>query len=153
MRTWLKEWSAPLLAAAALGIVVWKEAVPRPASGIRARVSQLTSTLAGRAALARRLAQFYSAWADVVDQSPEALASTQHFRDAHALSGKLFFLAPRAEGTAPYPSEERVPGLAEAVDRRLADEVGLEVRPLSADVRAKLAAALRSIAHDCEEVQ
>lgn len=141
MRAWFKEWGTPLLAALALVVVLRREWQPERPAAVRP-AARITSLLVGKVQEARRLAAFYRIWADLLETAPDAVRSTRHFRDAYVLSGKLAF---------PPGSLDAVPGLADAVDARLQDGIGLDVRPLSPEVKARLTDTLRRIAAECAD--
>ena len=125
-------------------------AVPTPAADLQTIVAPVRATLSGHSAEAREVAAVYKATASVLDRDAAAgpkavIASTSTLRE---LLGRAGQLATQGTGFA-----GRVPGLADALDKALADGLGLtksaegyENKPLDEPLRRRAADTCRAIA-------
>jgi hypothetical protein len=120
------------------------EPIPAPAdAATRAAVAPVGAKLANHKEDGRRLASFYAGLADVIarDQG-KIVATTAHLRELHRRAGLLMFQQTGIAG--------KYPGLAEAINKVLADRVGLENVPLDAAKQKAAVEAFRAIAWACQ---
>jgi len=83
------------------------------------------------------LPEFYGAWADILKRdSSSVITTTAKFRTAHIASAKL-----SVSGT----DYERIEGRDEAISDKIEAAIGLEDRPITEELRVKLADALQEI--------
>jgi len=88
------------------------------------------------------LAAFYLSLADVVERDQgKVIQSTAELRETNRRTGLLMFQETGIQG--------KYPGLAEAIDKVLADQIGLAVVPLDAEKRKQMIDTLRAIAWAC----
>jgi hypothetical protein len=114
----------------------------RPNEELVAVVAPVATLLKGQTDDGVKLAAFYSAVADVVarDQG-KVVQTTEQLRQLHRRAGLLMFQKTGIEG--------KHPGLAEAVDKVLADRIGLDNVALDAAKQTATIEAFRALAWAC----
>ena len=114
----------------------------RPSDALAAAVAPVAAILKGHVEDGRRLAGFYASLADVVARDEgKVLQTTAHLRELNRRAGLLAFQRTGVSG--------KHPGLAEAIDKVLVDEVGLENVALDAAKRKRAVDALKALAWAC----
>ena len=115
----------------------------RPSDALVAAVGPVATILKGHAEDGRRLATFYSAVADVIarDQG-KVIQTTAQLRELNRRAGLLMFQKTGIEG--------KHPGLAEAIDKVLADRIGLDNVALDAAKQTAAIEAFRALAWACQ---
>ena len=114
----------------------------RPSDALVAAVGPVAAILKGHADDGRNLAVFYSAVADVIarDQG-KVIQTTAQLRELNRRAGLLMFQKTGIEGN--------YPGLAEAIDKVLPDQVGLDSTALDTEKRQRAIDALKALAWAC----
>lgn len=114
----------------------------RPSDALAEAVAPVATLLRGRTEDGSKLAAFYSAVADVIARDHgKLLQTTAELRELHRRAGLLMFQQTGIEG--------KYPGLAEAIDKVLADQIGLENVSLDDKRRTAAVDAFRAIAWAC----
>jgi hypothetical protein len=114
----------------------------RPSASLLTAVKPVTAILKGHTDDGMKLATFYSAVADVLarDQG-KVITTTAQLRELHRRAGLLMFQKSGIEG--------KYPGLAEAIDKVLADSVGLDNVTLDAEKCQHAIDAFKAFAWAC----
>jgi hypothetical protein len=109
---------------------------------LRTAVTPVSEKLAGHAEDGDRLAAFYLAMTDVLrrDQG-RVVENTAQLRELHRRAGLLMFQQTALVG--------KYPGLAESIDKILADHIGLDNVPLDAAKQKAAVDAFQAIAWAC----
>jgi hypothetical protein len=114
----------------------------RPSETLVAAVGPVVAILKGHTEDGRNLAAFYTAVADVIarDQG-KVIQTTAQLRELNRRAGLLMFQKTGIEG--------KHLGLAEAIDKVLADQVGLDNVALDADKCQRAVDAFKALAWAC----
>jgi hypothetical protein len=114
----------------------------RPSDALATAVAPVAAILKESPEDGRRLAAFYLALSDVIARDEGRLIqTTAHLRELNRRAGLLAFQQTGIDG--------KHAGLAEAIDKALADQVGLANVPLDADKRKRALAAFSALAWAC----
>ena len=114
----------------------------RPSAELVAAVQPVVALLKNHRDDGRRLSALYMAMADVIARDQDGIIqTTAQLRELHRRAGLLAFQRTGIAG--------KYPGLAEAIDKVLADHIGLEVTPMDAARRTKAVDAFRALAWAC----
>lgn len=115
----------------------------RPSDAMVSAVAPVTTLLKGQTEDGRKLAAFYSAVADVIarDQG-KVVQTTAQLREVNRRAGLLMFQKTGIEG--------KYPGLAEAIDKVLADRIGLDSVPLDAAKQTTAIETFQALAWACQ---
>jgi len=115
----------------------------RPSDALVAAVGPVATILKGHADDGRKLASFYSAVADVITRDQgKIIQTTAQLRELNRRAGLLMFQKTGLEG--------KYPGLAEAIDKILADRIGLDNVALDTTKQTACIEAFRALAWACQ---
>lgn len=120
-----------------------EEAMEAPAEPLRSSVAPVTQILksaTGRKTASADLARFYRAMALVTERG--GCQTTGQARSVHSKAAEYTFYG---------ELRGKIPGLKEAVEKVLTDNLGLEDTALSPEIRAKLVAVWKALAWACQE--
>lgn len=114
----------------------------RPSDALATAVAPVATLLRGQTEDGQNLAAFYSAVADIVarDQG-KIVQTTAELREVHRRAGLLMFRKTGIEG--------KYPGLAEAIDKVLADRIGLDNLALDTAKQTAAIETFRALAWAC----
>jgi hypothetical protein len=114
----------------------------RPSEMLASAVSPVVAILKSHAEDGLKLSGFYSALADVIERDQgRVIQSTKELRELNRRAGLLAFQKSGIEG--------KYPGLAEAIDKVLADQIGLDNVALDAAKQAKAQNTFKAMAWAC----
>jgi hypothetical protein len=105
-------------------------------------VSPIVARLKSHTEDGEKLAGFYSAMADVIERDQgRVIQTTKELRELHRRAGLLAFQRSGIEG--------KYPGLAEAIDKVLADQIGLDNVSLDAAKQEASKKTFKALAWAC----
>ena len=114
----------------------------RPSAALVTAVQPVLAILKNHREDGLRLSEFYAALAGVFTRDQGALIkTTAQLRELHRRAGLLAFQRTAIVG--------KYPGLSDAIDKVLADQIGLDNVTLSSEQRAKAIDAFKAIAWAC----
>jgi hypothetical protein len=114
----------------------------RPSDAVAAAVAPVATILKGHAEDGAKLAGFYAALADVVTRDQgKVIETTAQLRELHRRAGLLMFQRTGIEG--------KYPGLAEAIDKVLADRIGLDNVKMDVTKQTAAVEAFHALAWAC----
>lgn len=114
----------------------------RPSETLATAVGPVAAILKSHVEDGEKLSGFYSALADVIERDQgRVIGSTKELRELNRRAGLLAFQKSGIEG--------KYPGLAEAIDKVLADQIGLDNVALDADKQAKAQNTFKALAWAC----
>jgi nitrogen fixation-related uncharacterized protein len=117
-------------------------AIERPNDALVSAVLPITAILKGHAEDGAKLAGFYAALADVVDRDQGRVLKTTHeLRELHRRAGLLAFQKSGIEG--------KYPDLSKAIEKILADEIGLDNVALDAVKQEASQKTFKALAWAC----